>query len=295
MITLMFITNINAKRMITKQTSAAAATVLQAAEAAIENPTIENKKNLIMAIQEEAQTPEEQKTIKLRAKRTKLIEQKNLIKKEIKDLNYGLFGFGTSQETQEKYHNAKNRLNIVEEKLAKVYKQLNANKKKIDQGWYNAIDYAIDAAKYLSIPLILFIGYDIYYQKGHLKGFKERYMPERFGGKPKIDEAQLNAQIRRQEELATEHLWLEHQLEQQELEAAKVFKEMKDAKLEAQIQQQQDLETAKLLAQSKNKERLEARKKAQQERSIQEQIARQRNATKRQELLEKSQISTPNQ
>ena len=123
--------------------------------------------NIINVIQQEAQTNAEQETAPLLAEEEILKKEQELIKQEIKNLNYGFFGFGTSKETQEKYKDAIERLNENQTKLKKITMDLNANKKETGISWYNTVKYGVTAAIILGISAAAI--YNRHYSKNNTK------------------------------------------------------------------------------------------------------------------------------
>jgi hypothetical protein len=156
-----------------------------------ENPTKENKNELVATLNEEANTEAKQETIDYTIRKQQLEDGIKLIKERMKDLNYRWFAFWTDSDQKKAYQAAADRLNDLEKELSDVNKQLNENKKETGSMWTSAVNLAIKTMKYVGIPVIVIggVSYDLYYNLGYTQGA----MAEARAGFPRTRKALSNA------------------------------------------------------------------------------------------------------
>lgn len=132
----------------------AAAVVLQAGQQVVADPSAESKKELMTAIKQEANTPEMQETLRLATLEKELMGKIGLVQQEMKDLNYGFFGFRTSKETQDKYANAKQRLSDLKSELTKVKADMKANEQQTSRSWTATARYIAAVSIVIGAPIV---------------------------------------------------------------------------------------------------------------------------------------------
>jgi len=164
------VSTVDAKRMVARNTISAnkqsAVNVIEAAKMAEENPTKQNKAELVAVIQEEANTPAKQETLDLRAEEKRILDGIKIVEERIKDTGYTWYNrFIASTHTKQAHAAATDRLNSLKAELKDVRAKLGENEKETGKAWSVASKLAIG----VSLLVGASIGADVYYQTGYTK------------------------------------------------------------------------------------------------------------------------------
>ena len=159
-----FVGNVDAKRLRTEGGSGAPQ-ILEAARNVVTNPTEETAQALEDALDPADKSPEEAQLVVLKAKKADLEARMQFRRDEMKSLDYGWFGFGTSKETKEKYSQAKEVYNSLNKELRDVKAEIRDIEKLTGKAYSNAVDYAIKGAAIAGITIGI-ISADQYFLKG---------------------------------------------------------------------------------------------------------------------------------
>ena len=169
------VNTVDAKRMV--QVSDAK-TISTTAKNAVNNPTEDNKQDVVDTLAPQNLSVEEQELVALRVDEKDLMNKIASKKEEISNLNYGLFGFGTTKETQDAHRAAKADLAQLNADLKKVQVDIAKKTKVTGISFSRAAKYAVGVAGALGLMGIL---YDLYYGKGYTASA----MTEVRGGMPR--------------------------------------------------------------------------------------------------------------
>jgi|SRR5579862_3949453 hypothetical protein len=244
------------QRVEKRKVPTAASHVIETAQSALKGQA--SGQEIINTIQEEAQTAAQEETAPLLAQEKILEEKEKLIKQEIKDINYGFFGIGTTQKQQEEYKDAGARLKQTQSDLTKVRAEINVNKKEAGMSWFNANKYALIAAGVVGVSAAVI--YDMYYGKGYTQALIQKGK-EAYEKLPNVP--YFGAEARKEKAAAAERASLEwdrtHKYQQQQMREGSI-----DYILDDQLARQRELEDAAWLQRQANKaaaqEKLEATK-----------------------------------
>ncbi|HLJ30850.1 MAG TPA: hypothetical protein VKU36_00280, partial [Candidatus Babeliales bacterium] len=152
------VSTVDAKQMRNAKPSMGAGPVFQAAKNAEQNPTAANKANLVSTLDDQADTQAKQDTVDLKVEENKLVEGRKIVVERIKELKGWFGGFFSDKETKKALSAANDRLADIDSQLKTIRAQLKENVKETGSKWASALDYAIKAAKYIGIPVIVIGG-----------------------------------------------------------------------------------------------------------------------------------------
>jgi len=189
----------------------AAADILQVSKEAMDAkkdnaPMAEQKeagKAVVATITDPNMSPEQQELRDQRIKEADLERDVKLVSNELKDINYGWFGFGTTKEQQDNYRKVKADLNDLNAKLRDVKARIKELERITGKRYSLAMKTAIGVATAMGITLLAYVadqqfggGEGLKYiqtnrptmESIRARGskFQEDYFPERFGGRKPV-------------------------------------------------------------------------------------------------------------
>ena len=160
--------NVDARTMVRKGSDASV--IVNAARNAMANPSPENRQALADSLDSAVQSADEATLTDLRKEKADLIVARDLKKLEMDNLNYGYFGFGTTEQTQIAHRTAKAELATINADLKSVQSRIDTKEKTVGKPYSNALKYGIGVAAALGITVGAAVATDLYLGKGYTKG-----------------------------------------------------------------------------------------------------------------------------